>query len=108
MNMSTARLDTMRAMVERQPDNALARFGLANEYAKLGQHREASEHYAAYLERYDDEGSGFLRFAESLRQLGRTEESMAALDRGVRAATRFGHQALVADLDALRDDLLDA
>lgn len=97
----------MRAMVDKQPDNALARFGLANELAKAGQHADAADQYAAYLERYDDEGSGFLRYAESLRQLGRTEEALAALDRGAHAATRFGHQSLVADLEALRDELMD-
>ena len=38
-----SRLDAMRAMVARAPDNMLARFGLANELLKAGAWAEAAE-----------------------------------------------------------------
>lgn len=42
--MSDSRLEAFRAMVAKNPDNVLARFGLANEAAKAGSLAEAVEH----------------------------------------------------------------
>ena len=101
------RLATMRAMAERHPDNALARFGYANELLKAGMLAEGEVELAAYLARYDDEGNGWLRYADTLRQLGRHQDALAAIPRGVDAARRFGHGALVSELDALADAIQD-
>ncbi len=101
--MSTARLETFRTMVSRQPDHAMARFGLATELAKLGQHAEATEHFAQYLAIHDDEGNGWLRYAECLHAIDRIDDARAAIGRGIDAATRHSHATLVADLEALQD-----
>lgn len=103
--MSSARLDTFRGMIARQPDHAMARFGLATELAKLEQHEEACEHFAHYLEHQDDEGNGWMRYAECLHALDRTDEARAAIARGIDAANRYQHAGLVADLEALSDSL---
>lgn len=62
----TDRLDTMRAMAARQPNNALVRFGLANELLKANLLEEAATELAAYLAAYDDEGNGWLRYCDTL------------------------------------------
>ena len=61
----TDRLDTMRAMAARQPNNALVRFGLANELLKANLLEEAATELAAYLAAYDDEGNGWLRYCDT-------------------------------------------
>lgn len=86
-------------MVAKNPANMQARFGLANEAAKAGALEEAREHYEAYLAGFDDEGNGFARLADVLEQLGRTDESRAALERGIEAARRHGHPSLASDLE---------
>ncbi len=96
----TDRLATMRTMAATQPDNPLARFGLANELLKAGLHADAEVELAAYLTRYDDEGNGWLRYAETLKTLDRDAEARAAIDKGMAAATRFGHGALVSEMEA--------
>ncbi len=101
--MSSPRLETFRTMVARQPDHAMARFGLATELAKLGEHAEAVEHYTQYFAIHDDEGNGWLRYAECLHAIERTDEARAAIARGIDAATRYAHGSLVADLEALQD-----
>lgn len=95
----TDRLATMRAMAAKQPDNALARFGLANELLKAGLLAEAVVELAAYLARYDDEGNGWMRYADALHALGRNDEARVACDKGIEAATRFGHATLVGELE---------
>lgn len=99
MTTPGGRLDAMRAMVARAPDNALARFGLANELAKAGEHAEALEHYEAYLARYDDEGNGWARAAEIYERLGRREDAAEALRKGIAASYRFGHSGMAAELE---------
>jgi predicted Zn-dependent protease len=100
----TDRLETMRAMVARAPDNALARFGLANELLKAGMHEEGATELAAYLARHDDEGAGWLRYADTLHALGREEEARAAIVKGTDAAARYGHAALTAEFESRLDD----
>jgi predicted Zn-dependent protease len=105
--MTNPKLDTFRQMVARQPDNALARFGLANEALKAGLYEEAHEHLEAYLARYDDEGNGYGRLAETLVHLGRGGEARDALRRGIEASRRFGHPSMAAEFE-LRIEELDA
>ena len=81
--MTNPKLDTFRQMVARQPDNALARFGLANEALKAG------------------------RLAEALVQLGRGDEATAALRRGIEASRRFGHPSMAAEFEARIEELAD-
>lgn len=95
----TDRLATMRAMAERQPRNPLARFGYANELLKVGDHAGAAAELEAYLALHDDEGNGWLRYADALHTLGRDTEARTAVARGIDAATRHGHGTLVAELE---------
>ena len=93
------RLATMRAMAAKQPTNALVRFGLANELQKAGLLEEAATEYASYLASYDDEGNGWLRYADILHELGRHDAVRDAVTRGIDAAQRYGHSGLVAEFE---------
>jgi predicted Zn-dependent protease len=103
--MTNPRIDTFRAMVAKQPQNALARFGLANELLKAREWEEAAEQLRVYLASYDDEGNGWGRLAEALAQLGRVEEARDALRQGVAASHRFGHVGMANELEARIDEL---
>jgi predicted Zn-dependent protease len=102
---ATTKLDTFRAMVAKSPNNALARFGLANEAMKAGLHAEAAEQLERYLQLYDDEGNGWQRLAECRAALGRDEEARDALAKGIAAARRFGHGGLAAELEERLEEL---
>lgn len=97
--MADDKLETFRRMVARAPDNALARFGLANEAMKAGLWDEAREHLEAYLARHDDEGNGWGRLAECLERAGRAGEARAALEKGIAASYRHGHPGMAAELE---------
>lgn len=102
--MST-RLETFRAMVEKNPANLNARFGLANEAQKAGLLDEALEHYRAYLAGADDEGAGYGRVADILAQLGRTEEAREMLRKGIDAGRRFGHPGMVGEYEMKLEEM---
>lgn len=103
--MTTPRLETMRAMVAKNPTNALARFGLANEALKAQLYGEAAEHLRIYLSSHQDEGNGYGRLAEALIRLGRVDEARAALRDGIDASQRFGHPGMVNEFEARLEEL---
>ena len=102
-----SRIDTFRDMVAKNPENHLARFGLANEALKLGLHAEAAEHLREYLARYDDEGNGWGRLADALLALGRTDEARLAFRRGIEASHRFGHPSMANEFEARLEEIED-
>ena len=100
-----SRLESFRAMVAKNPNNPLARFGLANEALKAGALEEARENYEAYLAAADDEGNAFGKLGEVLHALGRTEDAKASFRRGIEAAQRFGHPGMATEFEARLDEL---
>src|SRR5919206_2308630 len=105
--MTNPRLATFRTMVEKNPANALARFGLANEALKDGLYEEAVEQLRAYLDLHEDEGNAYGRLAEALVRLGRTDEARAALRTGIETARRHGHPGMAAEFEARLEDMED-
>jgi predicted Zn-dependent protease len=101
----SSRLETFRALVAKSPNNAVARFGLANEAMKEGLYEEAVEQLRAYLGMHDDEGNAYGRLAESLLQLGREEEAKAALRRGIDASNRHGHPGMASEFELRLEEL---
>ena len=100
-----SRLDAFRQMVAKNPGNALARFGLANEALKAGLYEEAREQLEAYLAGHDDEGNGYGRLAEALEKLGRQSEAIEVLRRGIAASHRFGHPGMASEFEARVEEL---
>ena len=103
--MTTSRLEAMRAMVASNPNNTLARFGLANEALKAQLYEEAAEHLRVYLATHDDEGNGYGRLAEALVHLDRVDEARDALQRGIEASYRFGHPGMANEFETRLDEL---
>ena len=95
----------MRHMVAANPENALARFGLATEALKAGAYDEAVENLRAYLARYEDEGNAYGRLAEALIALGRPDEAREALRTGIDTAHRYGHPGMAADFEEKLEEL---
>lgn len=106
--MTAPRLDAFRAMVAKNPGNALARFGLANELLKAKLWEEAAEQLRAYLASHDDEGNAYGRLAEACVALGRIDEAKDALRQGIAASERFGHPGMANELTGRLEDLEDS
>jgi predicted Zn-dependent protease len=89
----------MRQMVQKNPDNAMARFGFANELLKAEQWEDAERELRMYLEQHEDEGNGWLRYVDLLHRLGRVDDARSAAAKGIQAATKHRHSTLVAEIE---------
>jgi E3 SUMO-protein ligase RanBP2 len=99
------RVDALRRLLERNPDDARLRFGLAAEYEKLGQWEDVVEQLREYLSRAEDEGNAWGRLGAALTALGRLDEAREAYRRGVAAAERHHHPSMAAEFSQTLEDL---
>ena len=99
----TSRLDALRSLVARFPQNAAARFGLATELLKAEQWDEAKQHLEAYLAGHDDEGNAWGKLADAYEKLDRPDDAQAALRKGIEASMRHGHPGMAAEYEERLD-----
>jgi predicted Zn-dependent protease len=105
--VSSSKLDAFRAMAAKNPANALARYGLANELVKAGEYAEARTTLDEYLAAHDDEGAAYRLLGLACEKLGLVEDARSAYRRGVDAATRHGHPSMADEFSARLEDLDD-
>jgi len=103
--MASSRLETLRAMVEAEPTNPLARFGLANELMKTEDYEGAIIAFNEYLAIHDDEGAAYRLLAQANEKLKRFENAREAYRKGAQAATRHHHPGMAAEFEERLEDL---
>ncbi|MGH7900726.1 MAG: tetratricopeptide repeat protein [Thermodesulfobacteriota bacterium] len=97
--MRNKKVETLRYLVEKNPNNPLNRFGLANEYFKNEMYQEAIEEIKTYLSLKDDEGAAYRTLGEALLKLGRKEEAKEAYRNGIKAANNHGHPGMAEEFE---------
>lgn len=105
--MATIKVDTFRAMVESDPTNALARYGLANELVKAENYEEAITALNQYLAMHDDEGAAYRLLAYANEKLKRYGDAREAYQKGIEAANRHRHPGMAAEYESKLEDLED-
>lgn len=98
------RIQALRAMLENNPCDARAYFGLAAEYEKLERWDEVVEYLTRYLEMTSDEGNAWGRLGRALKQAGRDAEARAAYERGIAAARAHGHPSMAMDFEEILNE----
>jgi len=83
-------VDNLEALLAKGTDNALLRFGLANEYLKLGQLEQAIGHLRKALAHDPKYSAAWKRLGKALADTGRTDEACAAYESGIKAAEEKG------------------
>ncbi len=91
-------------MLEKHPDDARLRFGLALEYEKAERWEDVAGQLERYLQLTEDEGNAWGRLGAALRRLGRSDEARNAYRKGVEAATRHHHPTMAAEFEEILDD----
>ena len=83
-------VDNLEALLTKGTDNALLRFGLANEYLKLGQSEQAIGHLRKALVHDPKYSAAWKRLGKALADTGRVDEAISAYENGIRAAEEKG------------------
>lgn len=96
--MSEERISKLKELLGKNPENILALYAVANEYFKLGRHREAVKAVKAYLELKDDEGAAYRMLGHCYAELEMPGEAKRAYEKGAEAARRHGHPDMAEEL----------
>lgn len=95
------RIKALHAILEKNPDDARAHFGLAAEYEKLELWDAVVEELQQYLAITEDQGNAWGRLGNALKNAGRDHEARDAYEKGVRAAQTHGHPSMAVEFEEI-------
>src|SRR5271154_5636804 len=92
-------------ILEQNPGDAFARYGLAMEHANQGQADSALAEFDRLLSTHPDYTPGYFMAAQTLVKAGRKDEAKARLAQGIVSAERTGNQHALGEMQALLEEL---
>lgn len=98
--MATNRLEILQQMLEQDPANSFARYGLAMEYAKTERLEEAVREFSTLLTADDTYVAAYFHEGQALEKLGRLDEARTIYERGIEASARKGDLHTRAEIEA--------
>lgn len=87
-------------MLAMNPENALARYGLAMEYANSGEWESAIEEFRNLQQAKPDYVAAYFHGGQTLEKAGRTGEAREMYKQGIAVAERIGDSHTRAEIDA--------
>jgi predicted Zn-dependent protease len=95
----------LREILELEPTNSFARYGLAMELAGRGETDAALSEFDTLLAHDPGYTAGYFMAAQTLAAAGRTAAASERLKSGVESARRSGNQHAVSEMQAMLDEL---
>ncbi|MCU1223708.1 MAG: hypothetical protein JWQ42_1801 [Edaphobacter sp.] len=99
------KIAALSEILQLDPANAFARYGLAMEHISQGNTDAALSEFTLLIQHNPDYVPGYQMSAQTLAKLGRAEEALDRLHHGIAAANRTNNQHALAEMEALREDL---
>ncbi len=99
------RLDTLRGMLDEDPDDAFTRYAYAMELRSLERTDEALAEFARLVEGAPDYVATYYQYGRALQARGRTDEAQAIVRRGVEVAGAQGDAHTQGELEDLLAEL---
>ena len=99
------KIAALTEILQQNPSDAFARYGLAMELASRGDLTAALENFAQLLEAHPDYTAGYFMAAQTLQRAGRIDEARERLRRGIASAARTGNHHAQAEMQAALDEL---
>ena len=99
------KLAALNEILQLDPTNAFARYGLAMEYNTQGNPEAALTEFTTLIGHNPDYVPAYQMSAQTLAKLGRTEEALTRLHTGIAAANRTNNQHALAEMEAMREEL---
>jgi tetratricopeptide (TPR) repeat protein len=98
--MATNRIELLRQMVEQDPGNSFARYGLATEYAKSGRLEQAVEEFRTLLQHDGNYAAAYYHGAQALEKMGELEQARAMYEKGIEVTSLTGDAHTRSELEA--------
>lgn len=95
----------LSGILEQNPKDAFARYGLAMAYAAEGKRDEALREYGVTIEYNPDYVPAFQMSAQMLVQMGRLEEARERLRAGLAACERTGNAHAASEMQEMLDQM---
>jgi len=103
--MPSARLDILKSIVERNPTDCFARYGLAMEYRNTGDLEAALGEFRALMAANPDYGPAYFHGGQTLERLGRFEEAREVYRQGIEVTARGGDRHARSEMQSALDML---
>lgn len=102
------KLAMLTEILSMNPNDAFARYGLAMEHVSQGNTAAGLAEFDKLIELNPDYVPAYQMSAQTMAKLDRPADAIARLHAGIAAANRTGNQHALAEMDALRDELVAA
>ena len=99
------KIGSLKEILEQDPKNAFARYGLAMEYAGRGDTEAALAEFGRLLTDHPEYTAGYFMAAQTLAKAGREAEAKQKLVDGVACAKKAGNQHAMREMQAMLDEL---
>jgi tetratricopeptide (TPR) repeat protein len=99
------RVAMLTEILEQNPADAFARYGLAMEYANSGEVDRSLEEFGKLLSVHPDYTAGYFMAAQTLSKAGRADQAKKMLTDGIRSAERTGNQHALSEMEGLLAEL---
>lgn len=102
---SPSRLDALKAMAEKRPNDAMVHYGLGTEYRKAGDLENAAAAFRVVVANNPDYTAAFQELGSVLVALGRRDEAARIFRDGIATADRTGAWKARSHLERLLSEL---
>jgi len=99
------KIAALTEILELDPTNAFARYGLAMEHLSQNQPDAALAEFARTIEHNPDYVPAYQMSAQTLARANRSEEAITLLHQGLAAAQRTGNTHAASEMQALLNEL---
>lgn len=99
------KMSSLKEILEQDPGNAFARYGLAMEYAGRGETAAALTEFDRLLGDHPEYTAGYFMAAQTLAKAGRGAEARQRLVDGIACARRTGNQHAQREMQAMLDEM---
>lgn len=99
------KIGMLSGILEQNPKDAFARYGLAMAYAAEGKMDEALREFATTTEYNPDYVPAYQMAAQTLMKMGRMDEARARLQAGLAACERTGNAHAASEMQGMVEEL---
>ncbi|QMV18264.1 tetratricopeptide repeat protein [Granulicella sp. 5B5] len=99
------RIAMLNEILQQNPGDAFARYGLAMAYVAEGKREEALKEFAETIERSPEYVPAYQMSAQELLKAGRVDEAKARLEAGIAVCQRTGNSHAASEMSAMLDEI---